>query len=252
MQKITYILFVLIFLAGCKVARTEFSGREKGISNDNIYLETILSKNITKKDFIIQRAEIQFNTKEEKEYFNAVIKYKHENVYLISIRSKGGIEAARIYVSKDTIMVNDRINKKLYYGSSVYLKEKYGISADNLALIFGDILYKKNTDKEKIECAEGEKKLTEIIDSIKIDYTIDCGLGKIKSAAIEKNGTKNRIEINYSDFCFENGTEYPGKITVESPNKEMQFVIFIRKAEFSEDVKINFIPGENYDRIRLQ
>ena len=39
----------------------------------------------------------------------ATIKYELPDKYLISIRSKAGIEAARIFITKDTVLINDRI-----------------------------------------------------------------------------------------------------------------------------------------------
>ena len=48
--------------------------------------------------------------------------------FLISIKSHTGIEVARIFLTGDSIMINDRINKKLYYGSTSYLKNKYGLT----------------------------------------------------------------------------------------------------------------------------
>ena len=71
------------------------------------------------------------------------LKFEYPDKYLISIKSRTGIEGARIYISEDTILFNDRINKKMYYGSSLYLKRKYGLTTNFLPLIFGDIVSRK-------------------------------------------------------------------------------------------------------------
>ena len=89
--------------------------------SSNVF-ESTKNQNITNNGFFIQKAEIEIVTGEGKEKYLASIKFEKPDKYLISVKSRTGIEGARIYISNDSILVNDRINKKLYSGNTFYLK----------------------------------------------------------------------------------------------------------------------------------
>ena len=69
-----------------------------------IYLNPSEDQNITNTDFYIQKAEIEFTNKDNRQKFLCSIKYQRPDKYLISIKSRTGIEGARIYVSEDSII----------------------------------------------------------------------------------------------------------------------------------------------------
>ena len=83
------------------------------------------------------------------------MKYRLPGNYLVSIRNKTGMEAARVYVTHDTVLINDRIYRKLYIGSNEYLLKKYGIATNSLPLVFGD--YLKGLSEVEIlkDCSNG-------------------------------------------------------------------------------------------------
>ena len=75
--------------------------------------------------------------------------------YLVSIKSNTGIEIARIYLTEDSVMLNDRLNKKLYYGSASDLKKKYGLTTAILPVIIGDYVNDGKSDEESQNCIDG-------------------------------------------------------------------------------------------------
>jgi len=154
LQKIGIILLICFFTASCSVTRKERTNVNDKLNrtfSDNT-LESIKYQNITSNSFFIQKAEIILLTKNGKERFIANIKFEKPDKYLISIKNITGIEGARIYINEDSILVNDRINKKLYFGNSYNLKKKFGLTIDLIPLIFGDIVLDKNCEKKKINC----------------------------------------------------------------------------------------------------
>jgi hypothetical protein len=117
-------------IAGCSVTRNVIVEKHDNtyrFSSDNI-TESVSQQNITNSGFFIEKAEIEINNDKGKEKFIANIKFELPDKYLISLKSRSGIEGARIYLSKDTILVNDRINQIEYYGTSFYIRKKYGFS----------------------------------------------------------------------------------------------------------------------------
>jgi len=109
-RKIVYIIFLL--LTGC-------SAFKKGTKNE-IYMPVIsdealtariFSMNVTKTDFNIPRADIEIFNNGKSQRLIANLKYRNPGIYLAAIKNRSGIEAARIYITRDTIMINDRIIK---------------------------------------------------------------------------------------------------------------------------------------------
>ena len=118
MRKNALILLLIYCITGCSVVKRETNTDFLSEENQTNSYEQIRALNITNKDFNIIKAEIDISTDNEKQKLLGSIKYKTPETYLISIRNKSGIEAARILITSDTIMINDRINKKLYYGNT--------------------------------------------------------------------------------------------------------------------------------------
>lgn len=253
MRKINFILFLVILSTGCSVIRIE-GNRNYGLSNEIIaerLFESIKKQNITTNSFFIQKAEIKISTQEGTEKVLGSIKFESPDKYLISIKSRAGIEAARIFISDDTILINDRINKKQYYGSPQYLKRKYGITASVLPVIFGDYITDNLSDNSQAKCLDGKLDMDCIAGGIKIKYVIDCKKGKT-ILAIPENGLNNGgIEIQYSDFFKKVDVITAGKIEIKDFQRMTRIEIKIQKIESPWNGNIEFIPGNKYEILQL-
>jgi hypothetical protein len=213
--------------------------------------ESVIKQNITKNGFFIQKAEIDISTQKRKEKLLCNIKFKKPDKYLISIKSKAGIEAARIFITIDTILVNDRSNRKQYFGSTQYLKTKYGITASILPLIFGDYITEMLSDRNEEKCLNGKLNVDGIINGIKIRYLIDCKKGKSILAIAEKSFDNKEIEINYERFIKIGDDLMPGKIGIKDTQSMTTIEIRIKRIESPWDGNVEFIPGNNYELMQL-
>jgi hypothetical protein len=252
LRKVIFILFLIIFSSGCYV--TKITGnRNSDASNklsDNIF-ETIKEQNITNNSFFIQKAEIQVISQSGTEKLIGSIRFKNPDKYLISLRSRTGIEAARIYISDDTILVNDRINRKLYFGSSFYLFKKYGFKTTFLPLIFGDLIINKYTEANK-ERGTGDKlNIDCLVNGILIKYDIDYEKRKTTFTCLENSLNENGINISYENFKKSGDILLPGKIKINNLLKNTLIEIKIIKAELKWSGNIEFIPGKGYELIKL-
>jgi hypothetical protein len=209
-------------------------------------------KNLTNIDFNILKAEIEVVNKREKIKFLGSLKYKNTGLYLFSFRSKAGIEAARIFISKDTILINDRIKKRLFYGSTNYLRDKYGISILSLPLILGDFVDISGRTEQKIECKNGKSEILGVAARNEIKYTIDCQNGKITSAILNGDRDTEDITFLFEKFKIIGNNLFPGNVEFADRNRETIIKIKIDRIEFGGIVKIDFIPGNNYDKIMLK
>lgn len=253
MQKIVFVLFLTVVSAGCSVIK---NGRSK---NYGFYgsliteqtLESIKRQNITANRFYIQKAEIELIGPETREKFLGSIKFETTGKYLISLKSKTGIEAARVFVTNDTILINDRINRKLYCGSPDYLIRKLGISVSVLPVIFGDFIGDNFSGNIQAECFEGILDVECLISGMKIKYVIDCRKGKPVLAVPGNSIFNEDIKIKYNDFIKNGDFLTPSNIEISSSQKKTTIKIRILKIESPWDGTIEFIPGNRYEILQL-
>jgi hypothetical protein len=253
LQKIIVILLLATFSAGCSVTRN-ISNRDPEISkeliSDNI-LESVKNQNITNTNFFIQKAEIEVITENGKEKLIGSVKFENPDKYLISIRNRSGIEGARIYISEDSILFNDRINRKMYYGSSVYLKRKYGLTTNFLPLIFGDIVLEKNYRESKEKCS-ADRIITDcLVQGIILNYNISCKNRKSISVSQLNSFVQRGIEFKYDNFIKSGNIIIPIKIELKEAQYNIAIKINIVKIELPWNGKIEFVPGRNYEIIEL-
>ena len=253
MQKIGLIWILIVLSTGCTVLKREAenSGNSVvGLSGEKL-IESLKSQNLDSRGFYISKAEISIFNGNRTEKFLGNVKYS-SGKFLISLRTMTGIEVARIYISGDTVLVNDRINKKLYSGSAVYIKKKYGISLAALPIIFGDYVSDKIPGKDNANCMEGNMLLDESIGGIRISYLIDCRKGKSIKTSVNSNVRNEKVEIVFNRFTKSPFGLTPQAIQINDLQRDMKLIINFRKLESPWDGKIEFIPGKQYETELLQ
>jgi hypothetical protein len=241
---------LFVFLIGCSVIKkksvSENIDTEGSVSN---LLEGIKRQNITNRNFFVQRAEIEVIADNYKQKLLASIKYNFPDKYLISLRSKTGVEVARIFITEDTVLVNDRFNKILYFGKPDNLKKKYNISHELLPIIFGDLITGKETLGDNIICTDNKADISYNLNGIKISYLVDCDRMKIVSACQEIDIKTNYKDIKYDDFVKVGYGLMPSMIHMDF--SEADITVKIEKIEAPWAGTVEFIPGSRYDLIEL-
>lgn len=242
----------MIFLvSGCTALRTGKKSMHEDTNETVFTTAEILKNNLIAGDFYIQRAEIQYIDSGTEVKFIASLKYKNYGCYLASLRTRSGIEVARIYIDKDTVLINDRINKRLFYSSSSYIEKKYGVSADVISLIMGDLIIKSGAEVV-LKCQEGMDAINAEFEESTVIYGIDCNRKKVSSVSISRESVENKIVINFSDFQYSENRIYPKNIKIEETNGSSLLKIEISKIEFAGLEAINFIPGNNYEKVMIK
>lgn len=249
MRKIVIISFLGIFLASCSLTRNRGKSNSeylKKFPTDNI-LESVKSQNITNEGFFIQKAEIEVITQDVKEKFISSIKFEKPDKYLISIKSRTGIEGARIYISEDSIMINDRINKKVYFGTSLYVKRNYGLNQSVLPLIFGDIVVDKSCVESREKCLENKLNLQCSVKGVRLDYNIDCKKRKIALVYQMENDVQKGIKIVYERFFNVGNIIIPARVEFKDSETKIDIKIKILKVVSPWNGSVKFIPGKGYE-----
>ena len=250
MQKITFILAIISFLTGCSVARkTAYTETDRSRSAVSLY--EIEKENLNKINFDIIKAEISYRDEENREELIAAISYRKDWQYLISLRTRTGFEVGRVYINRDTLLANDRLNRKFYYGSALMLAEKYGIEAEWLPIIFGDLSTDTVEKELSIDCRMNEAKYRRKVNSGEIIYSINCKEGKVILTEVTSQYGR-KVFIKFGNFVEEKGKKYPADIQVTDNERKTEINIKIRKMELDTDRLIRFIPGEGYKRIIIR
>jgi hypothetical protein len=246
LRKIVVIFIIVIGAWGCAATRNK-STLYPALLNGNI-IENARLQNLSNNSYFIQKAEIEVFTNDRKEKFVGTIKFEKPDKYLISLKSKAGIEGARIYITKDTILINDRINKKLYYGTAAYLKLKYGISANLLPLIFGDISLDSNCENITINCNEERARIDCPVKGTYLKYVIDCKNSKTSAVGLGEQD----INLKFDKYFVLSNILVPRTIDFKAEKYDMAINIKIVKVEYPWNGSVSFIPGKGYEIIKLR
>lgn len=252
MSRVSLILALVLILTACATLKKSSTNITWGNGNAILYKNDIKERNLTNQDFNIQKAEIEINTEGERQKLLGSLKFKAPGTYLLTIKSKTGIEAIRVFMSEDTILVKDRIGKRLYYGSPSYISGKYGISASALPLLTGDYIDKKERMEEKVICEKGISKFEGNIESKKAIYVFDCKKGKIISSDFNFESETEGIKFSFGNFQNISEKVFPGTINIEDYIKETVIKIEIEKINFDPIDTIEFVPGSDYEKIMLK
>jgi hypothetical protein len=207
--------------------------------------------NLSLSDFNIIRADVVANINGEEKKFLASFKYEFPDKWLISLRSNTGIEAVRAWISVDTVLINDRLHKKLYFGSGNIIKMKYGIPVIAVPVVFGDFIESGLVNADSVQCNYGLHDYISKINDLIMEYRINCRENKVTGCTIRNYG-KGDIQFVYSNEKKIGDKEFPGKIVMKYQEENINIELSIRKIDFNSIENMNFIPGKGYERILIK
>ncbi len=253
MLKVILISTFLILITACSVLKRNkpelYNGNAEGTGNEIV--TTLSTRNLSINNFYIQRADVEIKRDGEKNKFVTSWKYQLPGKSLISIRTRTGIEIARIFITRDTILVNDRINRILYFGRPDYLRKDYGLIPEFLPVILGDYIKGAGRFEENIGCNEGKAIINTAVKGIKTEYIVSCRNGKLIETDLYNEINKKQIQMRYFDFVKRTEGIMATKIFIKYYEMNAEISIKINKIEYPWEGKINFIPGKGYEERRL-
>ena len=255
MRKVIYMVIMLCsILTACSVSRKTGKYGDKSVISDidENSIESVIHNNLSNNSFYIQRADINVIQNNASARFTASIKYRKPDTTLIIVRSKTGIEAGRALITKDTIIINDRINRKVLVGSPSVLGSKYGIEPGLLFAVFGDIIVEEKDEGRLMNCIKGLYSDRFEINGKNMSYEIDCVRKKVIKALFEGDFKSGDINIGFDDMDNFKGLIYPGKIELDDDWNSIKIVVEIRKIESPWYGRITFIPGSGFKVIRMR
>jgi hypothetical protein len=246
LQKVIVILLILVvFSEGCSVLRKSEKANLKPVerSENSELAGSIGENNISAGNFFIRKAEITVTTSKGMDRFTASVRFRKPDSVLINVRSKIGIEVARALLTKDTVLLNDKVNKKLMAGNTRQLEKKYGVNPSVLFALFGDFIIGEKDQKRLIKCQNGFYRDSFIINDRKVDYTVDCKRRKITGAYFEGSLTTGNINLIYRNFKNMDGILVPREIDLTEDLSEITINVIIDNVEIGWREKLSSFPA---------
>jgi hypothetical protein len=254
LQKIVWISVVLLLFTSCsvfKISKTGDTGLTDIHSREEI-LQKLANRNLSDKGFYIQKADVEISTGEEKDKFLATWKLDSTGKSLFSIRSRTGIEVMRMFIDRDTLLINDRINRKLYYGKPEYLRRRYNLPESILPLLVGDYIGIISDRDGEAGCVNGIINLSSTIKGIKAEYVANCRNGRIVRVDLFNEFGKEEIKIIFSDFIKNSDNFIATRIRIYYFSMESEISIRIAKMEHPWNGIVDFFPGRKYELSELK
>lgn len=244
-------VFIWILIQGCstlkKAETVEKAERSSGESMSNI-----IEKNISNHSFYIQKADITITDNNSSTRFFALVKYKLPDSLMISFRARLGFEAARMLLTKDTLIINDRINKKTRIGKPEQLGNKYGIEPELVFTMLGDLIVNGKEKNSIIKCNDGLFHKDFSVGERQLSYTIDCRKGKVISTNFTGDKKTGSLKLDFSGFINIGGISIPGFIEAKSDLSDLSVTMKIDRAEIDYKGYIEFRSPSNYKIIGLK
>jgi hypothetical protein len=138
MRIFTFLFIVMALAAGCR--STKKISSTMTIKEDSVFVvqnppETDSAKFIKEAFEKIEKNHIDFNTfsakvkmdykdsKDRNYDFSAFIRIKKDSIIWVSVIAALGIEAFRVLITPDSVMIQDKLNKTIQYKTVAYLQE---------------------------------------------------------------------------------------------------------------------------------
>ena len=138
MRIFVFLFIMLVLAAGCrssrKISNTMIIKEDTAIvlinptASDSAKLVQDVFGNMEKKhiDFNTFSAKVKMDYKDSKDRnydFNAFIRIRKDSIIWVSVIAALGIEAFRVLITPDSVMIQDKLNKTIQYQTVAYLQE---------------------------------------------------------------------------------------------------------------------------------
>ncbi len=243
--KILVVTGMLILISGCATTRKNLDVKSFDEGKKEL-LETVGKNNIGSESFIIQKLSVSYYLNGENRKFGGNLKHDKNGDILISIRITGGIEVARIYLRKDSVRINDRVNKIYSYGETNKIIEKYGFSYNDIYLLFGDLpeIFNEN-DIGFCENGFSESNV-KYYNGYSISIKIDCNERKVSEFNVQNDKENVLYRINYNKINFGDNYKLAEKVMLNYPKNNFKAEIELRGFKLIDEINMKFKPGKGY------
>ena len=256
---------IMIGVTSCKTSKqaVDFSGNSLKHVSTSDYFNDLLEHELTYKTLSL-KMNLELNSNGKSISSKATLKMEKDKVIQISVQPFLGMEAFRMNITPDSIVVIDRINQRYIAESLSALKKNGEVDFNVIQSLFSNHLFIPNksklsaSDKSyfKMEKQMGDDKVVlSLKKSEQLSYLfIGNAINRIATTHVD--GTKSAkfsMNWNYSNFELFSDVIFPAKMKVDVATKEKKATVTFSISNIEKDAKMNInlsVPTK-YSRIGI-
>ena len=261
-----------LFLSACGSKKKAVVEEVKPLTTDQIQNKDFIERvkdNALEKKFITSKVKFSVETGAQKITLTGNLKMKRDDVIRLQLMAFGFVEAGRIELTNDYVLIMDRINKQYLKASYVQVDflRNNGLNFKSLQSLFWDELTEprryvtsKDTDTTKVySLMESGDDIVITLNEDKIEYSWLAGKadGLIKMANMmykdKLNGT-SQLNWDYQEFTSVSNKKFPKKsvITLSTPNKEVKLGMTLNYIEHEADWETRTEVSNKYREVSVE
>lgn len=270
----SYILiFILLVAISCKTRKStqHVENLEVRPMKDRSVDELMdkLDSSAFKAEWMNAKASVTTKQEDKENSFTIHLRARKDSAIWISVTPLLGIEAARVFITKDSILVLDRINNKYRATTMEYinrlLQMKVNFEIVQSLLTGNFFAYKKNENKFNSVYMEEKYYILSSLNKHKLKRSLeekdpnkpviqDCYVDtnyRITKVSVEDQKINKTLNSDYSDFRLTDAGLFPYKsVTKITAEKNFEITIDYSKVEVGEIQEFPFTIPASYERIR--
>lgn len=251
MQKPIIILLLLSAVACAPKKYLTESLPSSGEESIERIIENVYRNNISEESFQIEKGSLAVNINNTSNKYLFSVRFNKPDIYLISIRNSTGMEGARIFITKDTVLINDRIGKRILYGKPKELEKYSGFPYYMINAIFGDLVLKEVRSKGDALSFFNSVIITQAYYGKAWKSILDPGKGKVISTSVINSNGQDELTFIYSKFSRAE-KHMPLLIEMIDKKNNVNAKIRVEKFRTGSDQEILFVPGKGYSKEEIR
>jgi len=201
MNKNTILIYLFVFvLSACAKKNIPVSTIEREYGLENFDFEYLQAK-----------SKIKYDSDDRALTSSATIRMRKDSILWISLTPVFGLEAARGYITQDTVVFIDRVNKEVYRYNFKTLSQmvNFEVNFDMLqSILLGNQVF-KFLPRDKYTKMAGELKIEQDRQRFNVVTTADKASRKITTIEVTEGEATNEMSVNFSDFNTLDGQALP-------------------------------------------
>lgn len=179
-----------------------FSGCNKRFLGFKFSPKEVLTIEEIDYEYFSTRSKIKYKNGEEKTKATANIRIKKDSLIWFTLSNGVGIEGVRGQITKDSVVLMDRINRELYAYSFEQLNEKFQFDfAYNIfqAIIIGDLPIPLSSNDDIVEKNDNFY-VTQRVRDLRVSNMVSSKNRKLENVFATTIKNQNTLELKYGDF----------------------------------------------------
>lgn len=167
-------------------------------------------------EYFSSKAKFKYKSDNNKTKATANIRIKKDSIIWMNLTPGIGIQAARIKITKDSLIMIDNINKNIlrYSFETLSAEFNFDINFDLIqSVIIGDLPIAINS-RDMVDKKANHFLMTQNRDALDIENTIGLKTRKLEKLTATSTRTQNTLDIKYGEFKLIDEYAFPHKALI--------------------------------------